>query len=157
MSKKLKRNNLFAKDVSSLLYAYGDVPQPLQESIQCLDDLVAAYLADICTSASKTAQNSKRNKLKLEDFKFALRHDPIKLGRSEELIATNKLIAEAKKQFNSTDSQSLKKAKEGDEDDEEDEDEDDLNDNHASSERKRKSADGSKQAKPSKNKQRKLK
>ncbi|CAI6566691.1 CFF_HP2_G0035070.mRNA.1.CDS.1 [Saccharomyces cerevisiae] len=126
MSRKLKKTNLFNKDVSSLLYAYGDVPQPLQATVQCLDELVSGYLVDVCTNASHTAQNSQRNKLRLEDFKFALRKDPIKLGRAEELIATNKLITEAKKQFNETDNQnSLKRYREEDEEgDEMEEDED---------------------------------
>ncbi|GAV56101.1 hypothetical protein ZYGR_0AZ02730 [Zygosaccharomyces rouxii] len=129
MSRKLKRTNLFAKDVSSLLYAYGDVAQPLPETVQCLDELVSGYLVDVCSSAFRAAQNCQRNKLKLEDFRFAVRHDPIKLGRAEELIATNKLITEAKKQFNGSDSSSLKRFRdgegnelegEGDEDDDED-------------------------------------
>lgn len=126
MSRKLKKTNLFNKDVSSLLYAYGDVPQPLQATVQCLDELVSGYLVDVCTNAFHTAQNSQRNKLRLEDFKFALRKDPIKLGRAEELIATNKLITEAKKQFNETDNQnSLKRYREEDEEgDEMEEDED---------------------------------
>lgn len=129
MSRKLKRSNLFAKDVSSLLYAYGDVAQPLPETVQCLDELVSGYLVDVCSSAFRAAQNCQRNKIKLEDFRFAVRHDPIKLGRAEELIATNKLITEAKKQFNGSDSSSLKRFRdadgnelegEGDEEEEED-------------------------------------
>lgn len=136
MSRKLKRTNLFAKDVSSLLYAYGDAAQPLPETVQCLDELVSGYLVDVCSSAFRAAQNCQRNKLKLEDFRFAVRHDPIKLGRGEELIATNKLIADAKKQFNGSDSTTLKRYKdeegndiegegEGEgEDEDEDEDED---------------------------------
>lgn len=129
MSRKLKRTSLFAKDVSSLLYAYGDVAQPLPETVQCLDELVSGYLVDVCSSAFRAAQNCQRNKLKLEDFRFAVRHDPIKLGRAEELIATNKLITEAKKQFNGSDSNSLKRFRdgegnelEGEGDEEEDED-----------------------------------
>lgn len=118
MSKKLKRTDLFAKDVGSLLYAYGDVAQPLPETVQCLDELVSGYLVDICSAAYRTAQGSRRSKLKLEDFKFAIRRDPIKLGRAEELIATNKLITEAKRQFNGTDNQNLKRFREGEEDDE---------------------------------------
>lgn len=109
MSRKLKRSSLFTKDLNSLLYSYGDVAQPMQQTAQCLDELVSAYLVDICTSALKTAQNSKRNKVKLDDFKFALRRDPIKLARAEELISTNKLIIEAKKQFSETDNQTLKR------------------------------------------------
>lgn len=131
MSKKLKRTNLFTKDVSSLLYAYGDVPQPLNQTAQCLDELVSTFLVDVCTSAYHTAQNSQRPKVKLEDFKFAIRHDSVKLGRAEELIATNRLITEAKKQFNETDNQSLKRFRAGEEEEEGDaeaeaEEDDDL-------------------------------
>ncbi|CAL9731060.1 transcription initiation factor TFIID subunit 13 [Monosporozyma unispora] len=109
MSRKLKRSNLFSKDLNSLLYSYGDSAQPNQQTTHCLDELVSAYLVDICTTALKTAQNSQRNKVKLDDFKFALKNDPIKLARAEELISTNKLITEAKKQFSETDNQSLKR------------------------------------------------
>lgn len=121
---------MFSRDVSSLLYAYGDVAQPLPETVQCLDELVSGYLVDLCSAAYRTAQNSQRNKLKLEDFRFAVRHDPIKLGRADELIATNKLITEAKKQFNGSDSNSLKRFKdeEGNELEGEDEDEEDYED-----------------------------
>lgn len=137
MSRRLKRSNLFSKDISSLLYAYGDVPQPLSETIQCLDELVSSYLVDICTIASGVSKHSARSKLKLEDFKFALRNDQIKLGRAEELIATNKLITEAKKQFNENDQQALRKFREGDEeerieeDDEEEEDADEHNNDNS--------------------------
>lgn len=123
MSKKLKKTSLFSKDVSSLLYAYGDVAQPLPETVQCLDELVSGYLVDVCSNAFRVAQGSRRSKLKLEDFKFAIRHDPVKLGRAEELIATNKLITEAKRQFNGTDNQALKRFRSGEEDEEEQDDE----------------------------------
>lgn len=124
-----------------------------------MDDLVAGYLVDICTSASKTAQNSQRTKLKLEDFRFAIRHDPIKLARSDELIATNKLITEAKKQFNSTDNQSLKKVKEGDNDEEEEEEDDDedADDDNDAAGFKRKAKHDNKTAKSNRNKNKRAK
>ena len=110
MSKKLKKSNLFSKDLGPLLYSYGDVSKPLQSTIECLDEIVTQYLIDICANAIKVSQNSQRNKVKLDDFKFVLRHDPIKLARAEELITTNKIIIEAKRQFNEIDN-SLKKYK----------------------------------------------
>ena len=58
MCTEAEKTNLFNKDVSSLLYAYGDVPQPLQATVQCLDELVCGYLVDVCTNAFHTAQNS---------------------------------------------------------------------------------------------------
>ncbi|EDO15278.1 hypothetical protein Kpol_455p9 [Vanderwaltozyma polyspora DSM 70294] len=103
MSRKLKRTHLFSKDVSSLLYAYGDVASPLPQTVTCLDEVISSYLVDICHKAYKVSKYSNRSKVKLEDFKFVLKNDPIKLGRADELIATNKLITEAKKQFNETD------------------------------------------------------
>lgn len=112
MSRRIRRTNLFSKDISSLLYAYGDVPQPLQSTVHCVDELVVQYLADICADATRVAQNSSRNRVKLEDFKFVLRRDPVKLARAEELITTNKVITEAKKQFNETDNSSLKRYRE---------------------------------------------
>lgn len=135
MSRKLKRTNLFTKDLNSLLYSYGDVAQPMQQTSHCLDELVTAYLVDICNSALKTAQNSQRNKIKLDDFKFALRKDPIKLARAEELIATNKLIIEAKKQFSETDNQTLKRFRNNENDDEVDAEDENDNDNESDEER----------------------
>jgi transcription initiation factor TFIID subunit 13 len=45
------------------------------------------------------ASQARRNKIKVDDFKFALRHDPRKLGRVEELLVMSKVIADARKQF----------------------------------------------------------
>ncbi|AMD21514.1 HER236Cp [Eremothecium sinecaudum] len=114
MSKKLKRTNLFSKDIASLLYAYGDSPQPLVETVQCVDELVSSYLSDICTSAYKCAQTVNRTKIKVEDFKFVLRNDPVKLGRAEELIMMNKVIADARKQFNNLEGKSMKRTTQND-------------------------------------------
>ncbi|CCK71421.1 Taf13p KNAG_0G03640 [Huiozyma naganishii CBS 8797] len=123
MSKKIKKTNLFSKDVNSLLYAYGDVAQPLPETVQCVDDLLSGYLVDICTSAYRASRATGKNKVKLEDFKFVIRRDPIKLARASELISTNKLITEAKKQFNENDNQNAKRFRGGEEEEEDDEEE----------------------------------
>lgn len=109
MSRKLKKKNLFSKDIASLLYAYGDSPQPLPETVQCIDELVSAYLSDICISAYRCAQTVHRTKIKVEDFKFVLRKDPVKLGRAEELIMMNKVIADARKQFHNLEGKSMKR------------------------------------------------
>lgn len=111
MSRKLKKTHLFSKDVASLLYAYGDAPQPLPETVQCVDELVSGYLVDICTAAYRTAQTVHRNKIKVEDFKFVLRNDPVKLGRAEELMQMSKVITEARKQFDNSEGKSLKRAR----------------------------------------------
>ena len=123
--RRLKKTNLFHKDINSLLYAYGDVAQPLNKTVQCLDELVSSYLVDICAEAAHVANSSNRNKIRLEDFKFALRKDPIKLARAEELISTNALITEANKQFNDNENQNLNRYKEDEDDDYYDDDDED--------------------------------
>lgn len=109
------------------MYAFGDVAQPLSETVQCVDELVASYLADICASAYYSAQTVKRNKIKVEDFRFVLRKDVVKLGRAEELIRMNKVIADARKQFDNSEGKSLKRTKdEGDEEQFSGEEEEDM-------------------------------
>jgi len=50
-----------------------------------------------CIEAARIA--APRHKLKVDDFKIALRNDPRKLGRVEELLYLQKVIADARKQF----------------------------------------------------------
>lgn len=47
-----------------------------------------------CLEAARIAGN--RNKVKVDDFKFALRDDPKKLGRVEELLVLQKMIADTR-------------------------------------------------------------
>ncbi|SCV02022.1 LAME_0G20054g1_1 [Lachancea meyersii CBS 8951] len=129
MSRRLRKPHLFSKDVSALMYAYGDVSQPLPESVHCLDELVSSYLVDICMSAYRTAQTVHRNKIKVEDFKFVLRKDEVKLGRAEELIKLSKIITDANKLFKSSEGKTAKRARDMAEFNDED-GEDEADDDH---------------------------
>lgn len=81
------------------MYAFGDSPAPLPESVEVLDEIVSEYIVDMCHSAARMASSARRNKIKVDDFKFALRRDARKLGRVEELLVMSKVIADARKQF----------------------------------------------------------
>lgn len=94
-----RRTNLFTNDLKSLLYAYGDVSNPHPETVAVLEDILQEYIAAMCFEAYRVAKAANRQKLKVDDFKFALRNDPRKLGRVEELLTLQKEIAEAKKMF----------------------------------------------------------
>jgi transcription initiation factor TFIID subunit 13 len=56
------------------------------------------------------AKSANRQKIKVDDFKFAIRKDKIKLGRVEELLYLQKEITEAKKMFDNSEGQSAKTA-----------------------------------------------
>lgn len=105
-----QRQRLFFSDLKSLLYAFGDCSSPNVETIHFLEDILTSYLIDVTLEANKYRLASNRTKLKLEDFKFALRKDPTKLGRLVYLFHKTKSIAKAKKLL---DDQYLKKPKRG--------------------------------------------
>ncbi|RPA82766.1 transcription initiation factor IID, 18 kDa subunit [Ascobolus immersus RN42] len=85
--------------VRTLMYGFGDDPNPLNESVAVLDEIVTDFIVDMCHDAAKVATHARRNKIKVDDFKFALRRDQRKLGRVEELLVLSKEIADARKQF----------------------------------------------------------
>jgi len=80
-----------------MLYAFGDVPEPLPETVALMGDIVTEYLIDICHQAAAVSGN--RAKIKVDDFKFVLRKDRPKLGRIQELLHMQKVIADARKQY----------------------------------------------------------
>ncbi|GME94020.1 unnamed protein product [Ambrosiozyma monospora] len=110
-SKKVnKKTRLFVSDLKSLLYAFGDSPAPNVETIHALEDVLTSYLIDVITSANIARQIHGRHKLEIEDLKFALRKDPVKLGRVDELFKMDKEIAKAKKMFDDVDKGSKRNA-----------------------------------------------
>lgn len=109
-SRKRKRANLFSNDLKSLMYAFGDVPNPHPESVAVLEDILQDYIVSICHEAYRMAVAANRQKIKVDDFKFAIRNDPKKLGRVDELLHLQREIAEARKTFDNSEGKSLSKA-----------------------------------------------
>lgn len=79
-------------DLEDLLIAFGDSTAPLPQTVAALDEIVTDFIIELCHSAAQCAAYSHRAKIKLDDFKFALRKDPRKLGRVVELMAKEKEI-----------------------------------------------------------------
>lgn len=93
------KQRLFTNDLKSLLYAYGDSQTPNIETIHMLEDTVTSYLIDVIMEANKVRKLQKRNKFHESDLRFALRKDPVKLGRVQDLSALTKEISKANKMF----------------------------------------------------------
>ena len=87
--------------VCSLLYGFGDVPNPLEETVEYVDMLVVEYINKLCTDASRLAKY--RGHVKTEDFLFVLGREPRKLGRAKELLALDKELKRARQAFNVSD------------------------------------------------------
>ncbi|KAI0019784.1 TFIID-18kDa-domain-containing protein [Xylariomycetidae sp. FL0641] len=101
--KNVGKETFNPKEVSALLYAFGDVAEPLPETVKVLDDIVTEFLEGVCFEASRHAQVAGRQKLKFDDFEFALRRNPQYLGKVRSMIEKRQTIKEARKTFNQDD------------------------------------------------------
>ncbi|PYI01716.1 putative transcription initiation factor TFIID subunit 13 [Aspergillus sclerotiicarbonarius CBS 121057] len=102
----------FASELRLLLLAYGDPsphpsfsPEPLPETVRVLDEIVTDFVLEMCHGAAQYASYSRRQKIKVDDFRFALRRDPNKLGRVQELLRMERELKEARKAFDQNDDQ----------------------------------------------------
>jgi transcription initiation factor TFIID subunit 13 len=93
-----------------MLHAYGDTTphpsfsqEPNPETVRVLDEMVTDFIIESCHAAGQTASTAGRQKVKAEDFHFALRKDPAKLGRVQELFKLERELKEARKAFNEND------------------------------------------------------
>ncbi len=85
--------------MKQLLYAFGDVPDPLPETVRVLDEIVTDFIIETCHQAARAASVSGRQKIKVEDFRWAIRGDEQMLGRVKELLGMEKELKEARKHF----------------------------------------------------------
>ncbi|KAF2665693.1 TFIID-18kDa-domain-containing protein [Microthyrium microscopicum] len=87
------------QDLSVFLTGFGDDMNPLPSTIRILDEIATDYVIEMCHEAEMHARYAGRAKIKVDDFNFALRHDSVKLGRSTELLNTDKHLKAQRRQF----------------------------------------------------------
>ena len=64
-----------------------------------LTQRLRSYIIETCYEAEQHARYAGRQKVKVDDFQFALRNDPKKLGRIQEMAEKEKGIKSARKVF----------------------------------------------------------
>jgi transcription initiation factor TFIID subunit 13 len=82
--------------VAQLLYAHGDVQNPLPETVRVLDEILTDFMQSIAFEATRAANYSGRQKIKYEDFEFAFRKNPVFLGKVQEVFEKQKEIKKAR-------------------------------------------------------------
>ncbi|EFJ47766.1 hypothetical protein VOLCADRAFT_91682 [Volvox carteri f. nagariensis] len=98
----------FTKDLSRLMYGFGDYENPIQETINVVEDILVEYVRETCCAALNEAARmgkldrdraSGAPKLKVDekDILFLVRKDPRKYARIRELLDMQLLIKEARK------------------------------------------------------------
>jgi transcription initiation factor TFIID subunit 13 len=82
--------------VAQLLYAHGDVQNPLPETVRVLDEILTDFMQSIAFEATRAANYSGRQKIKYEDFEFAFRKNPAFLGKVQEVFEKQREIKKAR-------------------------------------------------------------
>ena len=90
MSRPTKRAK-FAADLRPMMYGFGDSSQPLEETVDLVEDVLIDFLKTI-TEKSVQQNGGAPEKLRVEDMLFAIRKDRPKYNRARELLALDKLI-----------------------------------------------------------------
>lgn len=89
--------------VRYLLYAHGDTVDPIEPTKRVLDEIITDFITEICFEAHRGAQAAGRQKIKLDDIKFACRKNPTYLGKIEEMSNKKSEIDLARKLVDGTD------------------------------------------------------
>lgn len=89
--------------VQHFLYALGDTPQSLEPTRKVLDELITDFITEICFEAHRGAHLAGRQKIKLDDVKFACRKNPEYLGKIEEMTSKKSEIDKARKLVDGSD------------------------------------------------------
>jgi transcription initiation factor TFIID subunit 13 len=82
--------------VAQLLYAHGDIKNPMPETVRVLDEILTDFMQSIAFEANRAANYSGRQKIKYEDFEFAFRKNPLFLGKVQEVFEKQKEIKKAR-------------------------------------------------------------
>lgn len=85
--------------MTQFLIAHGDSRQPLQETMRVLDEVLTDFIQGVSFEAARVAQLAGRQKVKYEDFQFAMRKNPMFLGKAAENKELREALDKQRKMF----------------------------------------------------------
>ncbi|EWM22584.1 transcription initiation factor tfiid subunit 13 [Nannochloropsis gaditana] len=90
-----KQGKGLRNDLVKMVYGYGDEKQPMQESVDLLDDLVKEYLEEMCRQACEVARLGRRD-VQTSDFIFLIRKDGRRYKRMKDLLEADEELRDAR-------------------------------------------------------------
>lgn len=79
-------------DLRELLFSFGDTAPSLPTTLSTLDEILTDFIIETCHAAATCASYSRRQKIKVDDFRFVLRRNGAMLGRVAENMARERWI-----------------------------------------------------------------
>ncbi|KAK4496082.1 hypothetical protein PRZ48_012061 [Zasmidium cellare] len=92
------KGQVFAdQDLRELLFSFGDPQNSLPTTLTVLDEILTDFIIETCHAAATCASYSRRQKIKMDDFRFVLRRNGAMLGRVAEQMARERWIKNQRK------------------------------------------------------------
>ncbi|KAE9377819.1 putative transcription initiation factor TFIID subunit 13 [Stipitochalara longipes BDJ] len=110
VGKNRGQQNFTDQELQAFLFAHGDVSQSLDTTKKVLDELITDFITELCFEAHRSASLAGRQKIKLDDIRFACRKNPLYLGKIEEMLDKKKDIDQTRKLINPDDDKIAKSA-----------------------------------------------
>jgi transcription initiation factor TFIID subunit 13 len=110
MGAKRKRG-MFARDLRYMMYGFGDVRDPNNETVALVEDLMVDFITNVAHQAMECAER-RGGRFSNEDLLYVIRNDEKKLRRVEELMEMNEYLKEARKNFDLADPNVVEKTAE---------------------------------------------
>lgn len=92
---KRKRKTAMQGDIEEMMYGFGDVWPPKQESVELIESMVTNYIENLALRAKDVSE--LRGKLDKECFMFVVRKDRSKFSRVCQLLSANEELKNAQK------------------------------------------------------------
>ncbi|KAK4108659.1 hypothetical protein N656DRAFT_691725, partial [Canariomyces notabilis] len=97
--KNVGKMNFGHAELAQLLYSHGDARTALPETVRVLDEILTDFIQGVSFEATRAAQHAGRQKVKFEDFEFAMRRNPSYMGKIQEVFEKKREIEAARKNF----------------------------------------------------------
>lgn len=91
-----KKKKHFSKELRYMIHGFGDSPNPYNETVELIDDLVVEFITEMTVKAMEVG---KKGKIHVDDILYLTRKDPKKHARVKDLLAMNEELKQAKKYF----------------------------------------------------------
>ncbi|EGG15603.1 transcription initiation factor TFIID subunit [Cavenderia fasciculata] len=95
-----QRKRIFNKELKHMMFGFGDVREPLPETVDLMEEIVFEYIQEMTLKAAQVS--TKRGRFQTEDLVFLVRKDPKKYSRVIELLKMNEELKVAKRAFDDT-------------------------------------------------------
>mmetsp|Transcript_1377 Transcript_1377/g.1839 ORF Transcript_1377/g.1839 Transcript_1377/m.1839 type:complete len:113 (+) Transcript_1377:44-382(+) len=93
-SSKNKKTTAFEKDVRAMMHGFGDVQDPLPDTVKVVQQLVVEFITRMTDLSTQVTV--KRDRLRIENLLFVIRKDKKKYARALKLFTAHKDISSQK-------------------------------------------------------------